>query len=98
MNSQIAIYDTYLTGLIFYLRSDRPIWVVGSPGKTTWMGSPYVSRHFPNPAPGHGEILVNVAELADVMEERNATGAGFCKSGETFPGCGASWARPLRSL
>jgi 4-amino-4-deoxy-L-arabinose transferase-like glycosyltransferase len=64
-HSQLAIYDTYLTGLIFYLRSDRPIWVVGSPGKTTWMGSPYVSRHFPKPTPGHGEILVNVAELVD---------------------------------
>jgi 4-amino-4-deoxy-L-arabinose transferase-like glycosyltransferase len=64
-DSQIAIYGTYLTGLTFYLRRDRPIWVVGSPEKKTWMGSPYVSRHFPNPAPGHGKVLVNVAELVD---------------------------------
>jgi 4-amino-4-deoxy-L-arabinose transferase-like glycosyltransferase len=68
-DSQIAIYDTYLTGLIFYLRRDRPIWVVGSPGKTTWMGSPYVSRHLPSPAPGHGKVLVNVTELADAWKK-----------------------------
>jgi 4-amino-4-deoxy-L-arabinose transferase-like glycosyltransferase len=68
-DSQIAIYDTYLTGLIFYLRRDRPIWVVGSPGKTTWMGSPYVSRHLPNPARGHGKVLVNVAELVEAWKK-----------------------------
>jgi 4-amino-4-deoxy-L-arabinose transferase-like glycosyltransferase len=67
--TQIAIYDTYLTGLIFYLGRDRPIWVVGSPGKKTWMGSPYVSSHFPGPAPGQDKILVNVAELADVWKQ-----------------------------
>jgi len=68
-DSQIAIYDTYLTGLIFYLRRDRPIWVVGSPGKTTWMGSPYVSRFFPNSAPGYGKVFVSVAELADAWNK-----------------------------
>jgi hypothetical protein len=79
-NTEIAIYDTYLTGLIFYLRHDRPIWVVGSPGKTTWMGSPYVSRFFPNPAPGHGKVLVNLAELADAWNKGTPPVLVFAKA------------------
>jgi 4-amino-4-deoxy-L-arabinose transferase-like glycosyltransferase len=78
-DSQIAIYDTYLTGLIFYLRRDRPIWVVGSPGKTTWMGSPYVSRHLPNPARGHAKVLVNVAELVDAWKKGTPAVLVFAK-------------------
>jgi hypothetical protein len=79
-DSQIAIYGTYLTGLTFYLRRDRPIWVVGSPEKKTWMGSPYVSRHFPDPAPGHDKILVNVAELADVWKKGTPRVLVFAKA------------------
>jgi 4-amino-4-deoxy-L-arabinose transferase-like glycosyltransferase len=79
-DTQIAIYDTYLTGLIFYLRRDRPIWVVGSPGKKTWMGSPYVSRHFPEPAPGHDKILVSVAELADAWKKGTPSVLVFAKA------------------
>jgi 4-amino-4-deoxy-L-arabinose transferase-like glycosyltransferase len=78
--SQIAIYDTYLTGLIFYLRRDRPIWVVGSPGKKTWMGSPYVSRHFPNRASRHDKILVNVAELAQAWKKGTRPVLVFAKA------------------
>ncbi len=66
--SQMAIYDTYLPGLIFYLRLDRPIWIVASPGKTTLMGSPYVSTRRPNPAPGHGKILLDFDEFADAWK------------------------------
>jgi 4-amino-4-deoxy-L-arabinose transferase-like glycosyltransferase len=79
-DSQIAIYDTYLTGLIFYLRRDRPIWVVGSPGKKTWMGSPYVSRHFPDPASGHDKVLVNVAELASAWKKQTRPVLVFAKA------------------
>ena len=79
-DTEIAIYDTYLTGLIFYLRRDRPIWVVGSPGKTTWMGSPYVSRFFPNSAPGHGKVLVNLAELADAWNKGTPAVLVFAKA------------------
>lgn len=67
-DSQMAIYDTYLPGLIFYLRLDRPIWIVASPGKTTLMRSPYVSAHRPNPAPGYGKILFDFAEFSDAWK------------------------------
>ena len=67
--SQMAAYDTYLPGLIFYLRLDRPIWIVASPGKTTLMRSPYVSTHRPNPAPGHGKILLDFDEFWDAWKK-----------------------------
>ena len=33
------------------------------------MGSPYVSRHFPDPVSGHDKVLVDVAELADAWKK-----------------------------
>jgi 4-amino-4-deoxy-L-arabinose transferase-like glycosyltransferase len=62
-DSDIAIYDTYINGLIFYLRLDRPLWVVASPTKTTLMGSPYVSMQRPNPPPGRGKIIISFEEF-----------------------------------
>jgi len=62
-DSQMAIYDTYINGLIFYLRLDRPVLVVSSPTKTTVMGSPYVSMQRPNPASGQGKILLGFDEF-----------------------------------
>ena len=77
---QVAIYDTYMPGLIFYLRLDRPIWIVASPGKTTLMGSPYVSTHRPDPAPGHGKILFNFAEFSDAWKKANPPLLVFAKA------------------
>ncbi|HXV79944.1 MAG TPA: glycosyltransferase family 39 protein, partial [Candidatus Binatia bacterium] len=68
-DSQMAIYDTYLPGLIFYLRLDRPIWIVASPEKTTLMGSPYVSRHQPNPPSGYGKVLLDFAEFSEAWKK-----------------------------
>jgi 4-amino-4-deoxy-L-arabinose transferase-like glycosyltransferase len=79
-DSQIAIYDTYMPGLIFYLRLDRPIWIVASPGKTTLMGSLYVSTHRPHPAPGHGKILFNFAEFSDAWKKANPPLLVFAKA------------------
>ena len=39
-DSQMAIYDTYMPGLIFYLRLDRPIWIVASARKDDVDGKP----------------------------------------------------------
>ncbi len=79
-DSQVAIYDTYIPGLIFYLRLDRPIWIVASPGRTTLMGSPYVSTHRPDPAPGHGKILFNFAEFSDAWKKDNPPLLVFAKA------------------
>jgi hypothetical protein len=69
-----------MPGLIFYLRLDRPIWIVASPGKTTLMGSPYVSTHRPDPAPGHGKILFNFAEFSDAWKKANPPLLVFAKA------------------
>ena len=79
-DSQMAIYDTYMPGLIFYLRLDRPIWIVASAGKTTLMGSPYVSTHRPNPAPGHGKILFNFVEFSDAWKKNTHPLLVFAKA------------------
>jgi 4-amino-4-deoxy-L-arabinose transferase-like glycosyltransferase len=83
-DSQIAVYDTHITGLIFYLRLDRPIWSVSSLGKTTLMGSPYVSTHQPNPAPGHGKILFRFDEFVDVWKKTQRPVLVFAKE-KTIP-------------
>lgn len=79
-DSQIFIYDTYVTGLIFYLRLDRPILIVASPIKTTLMASPYVSMHRPNPAPGRGKILFNFDEFSTAWRETKDPPLIFAKS------------------
>jgi 4-amino-4-deoxy-L-arabinose transferase-like glycosyltransferase len=78
-DSQIVVYDTHITGLIFYLRLDRPIWSVSSPGKTTLMGSPYVSIHQPTPAPGHGKILFKFDEFVDAWKKTKRPVLVFAK-------------------
>ena len=79
-DSQIFIYDTYITGLVFYLRLDRPILIVTSPIKTTLMGSPYVSMHRPNPAPGRGKILLNFDEFSTAWRETKDPPLVFAKA------------------
>jgi 4-amino-4-deoxy-L-arabinose transferase-like glycosyltransferase len=67
-DSEIAIYDTYINGLIFYLRLDRPLLVVASPSKTILMGSPYVSMQRPNPPPGRGKIIISFDEFETIWK------------------------------
>jgi 4-amino-4-deoxy-L-arabinose transferase-like glycosyltransferase len=83
-DSQIAVYDTHITGLIFYLRLDRPIWSVSSLRKTTLMGSPYVSTHQPNPAPGHGRVLFRFDEFVDAWKNTKRPILVFAKQ-KTIP-------------
>ena len=83
-DSQIAVYDTHITGLTFYLRLDRPIWSVSSLRKTTLMGSPYVSTYQPNPAPGHGKILFRFDEFVDAWKKTKRPVLVFAKE-KTVP-------------
>ena len=61
--SQFAAYNMYTTGLLFYLALDRPMWVVAERGKATSLGSPYVARFRPAPAPGYGEVFFTYEEF-----------------------------------
>ena len=79
-DSQVVLYDTYITGMPFYLRLDRPIWVVLPEGKITLMGSPYVSTHLPEPAPGYGEVLFTFAEFAQAWKKTKKPLLVFAKA------------------
>jgi len=61
--SQFANYNFYMTGLLFYLDLDRPMWVVAERGKATSLGSPYVARFQPAPAPGYGKVFFTYEEF-----------------------------------
>jgi 4-amino-4-deoxy-L-arabinose transferase-like glycosyltransferase len=61
--SQFAAYNIYMTGLLFYLALDRPMWVVAERGKATSLGSPYVARFQPVPAAGYGKVFFTYEEF-----------------------------------
>jgi 4-amino-4-deoxy-L-arabinose transferase-like glycosyltransferase len=67
-DSQVAIFNTYVPGLIFNLRLDRPVWVVNPEGRQTWMGSPYVSTRKRNPALGYDKVLLTFDQFADAWK------------------------------
>src|SRR5207237_10847769 len=62
---RLVFYDTYIEGLPFYLRIDKPIWLVQSPEKGNIMGSFYVAEKRPAPAAGYGQVLFTFDEFAD---------------------------------
>jgi 4-amino-4-deoxy-L-arabinose transferase-like glycosyltransferase len=68
-NNQMVFYDTYMAGLPFYLRIERPIWVVNPKGKTMLMGSPYISKNLPSPALGYSKVLFTVEEFAEAWKQ-----------------------------
>jgi hypothetical protein len=61
---RLVFYDTNIEGLPFYLRIDKPIWLVQSSDKGNVMGSFYVAEKRPAPAPGYGQVLFTFEEFA----------------------------------
>ena len=62
---QLVIYDDYFASLPFYLRIDRPIWVVWFGRRGEVLGSPYVAEKRPRPAVGHGVAWMTGTEFED---------------------------------
>jgi 4-amino-4-deoxy-L-arabinose transferase-like glycosyltransferase len=60
---RLVFYDNYIEGLPFYLRLNKPIWLVQSRQKKELMGSIYVAEKRPTPAPGYGQILFTFEEF-----------------------------------
>jgi 4-amino-4-deoxy-L-arabinose transferase-like glycosyltransferase len=67
LNSQdrLVFYDTYVEGVPFYLRIDKPIWLVQAREKGDVMGSYYVAERRPTPAAGYGQVLFTFEEFAE---------------------------------
>ena len=61
---QIVFYGTYLEGIPFYLRIDRPIWLVEARRRTEVMGNSYGAERRLAPAPGYGRVVFSYDEFA----------------------------------
>jgi 4-amino-4-deoxy-L-arabinose transferase-like glycosyltransferase len=66
--TQVVIYHTYLAGLIFYLKLERPVWVAAERGKSVSLGSAYVARFQPAPAPGYGKVFFTYEEFRNAWD------------------------------
>jgi len=69
---QLVIYDAYLSSLPFYLSIDRPMWLVWSGQKSRIIGSSYVARKKPQPAPGYGQVLYTFEEFSELWQANGA--------------------------
>jgi 4-amino-4-deoxy-L-arabinose transferase-like glycosyltransferase len=67
---QLVIYDSYLPSLPFYLRIDKPIWIVSPEKADEVMGSFYVAEKKPPPAPGYGQVVFTPDEFAKEWSSR----------------------------
>ncbi|HEX6437452.1 MAG TPA: glycosyltransferase family 39 protein [Candidatus Binatia bacterium] len=72
-DTQVVLYDTYLTGMPFYLRAQRPVWIVTHANKKkTVLGNFYVATHRAWPDTRWGKALFDLDEFRRVWE-RNDT-------------------------
>ena len=64
--TQLVFYETHLAGMAFYLRSERPIWLVTHENKKrTFLGNYYVSAKITNPISRWGDAIFEYDEFRD---------------------------------
>jgi 4-amino-4-deoxy-L-arabinose transferase-like glycosyltransferase len=61
---RVVFYDTYLTGIAFYLSLDRPSWIVQDEEKEKILGSSYLAARRPPAAAGHGQVIFSFSDFA----------------------------------
>ena len=67
--TQVVLYDTYLTGMPFYLRAQRPVWIVTHANKKkTVLGNFYVATNRAWPDTRWGKALFDLDEFREVWE------------------------------
>ena len=70
--TQVVLYDTYLTGMPFYLRAQRPVWIVTHANKKkTVLGNFYVATNRAWPDTRWGKALFDLDEFREVWEKNN---------------------------
>jgi 4-amino-4-deoxy-L-arabinose transferase-like glycosyltransferase len=70
--TQVVLYDTYLTGMPFYLSAQRPVWIVTHANKKkTVLGNFYVATHRAWPDTRWGKALFDLEEFREVWERKN---------------------------
>jgi hypothetical protein len=65
---QVVVYNDYLSSLPFYLRSEKPLWVVVPEKSNVIMGSHYMADKKPRPSRGSGEAVLSFDKFAAVWE------------------------------
>lgn len=69
-NAQVVFFDTYLTGTLFYLRADRPVWIVTHANKKkTVFGNYYVVEKRDRPETPWGKALYTFDEFREIWRE-----------------------------
>ena len=62
--TQIVFFDTYQAGMAFYLRTEKPLWVVTHANKKrTFLGNYYAIAGHPEPTPPGGKALLDFEEF-----------------------------------
>jgi 4-amino-4-deoxy-L-arabinose transferase-like glycosyltransferase len=78
---QLVLYGGYPSSLPFYLNIQRPIWVVWSGDSRRVLGSDYVAKERPEPAPGYGKVLYIHEEFAGLWKTSKQRFVVFVDSG-----------------
>ena len=78
-DDQIVFYGTYLEGVPFYLRIERPIWLVEARRKAEPKGNYYLAGRRPVSAPGYGKIAFTDEEFAEHWKRNERTFRVFLK-------------------
>jgi 4-amino-4-deoxy-L-arabinose transferase-like glycosyltransferase len=67
---QLVIYDTYLASVPFYLRVEKPFWIVTPEDTKDVMRSFYAAEKKLAPAPGYGKVVFTFAEFQEEWSRR----------------------------
>jgi 4-amino-4-deoxy-L-arabinose transferase-like glycosyltransferase len=65
---QLVIYDSFRSSLPYYLKVERPIWVVWSGHGDSVMESYYIVEKRPQPAAIYGKALITFEQFAELRE------------------------------
>jgi 4-amino-4-deoxy-L-arabinose transferase-like glycosyltransferase len=69
-DTQVVFYDTYLTGILFYLRARRPVWIVTHANKKkTVVGNFYVATNRAWPETPWGKALFDLDEFREAWKK-----------------------------
>jgi 4-amino-4-deoxy-L-arabinose transferase-like glycosyltransferase len=72
--TQVVLYDTYLTGMPFYLRAQKPVWIVTHANKKkTVLGNFYVATNRAWPDTRWGKALFDLDEFREVWERKDTS-------------------------
>jgi hypothetical protein len=64
--TQVVFYDTYQAGMAYYLRTDKPIWVVTHGNKKrTFLGNYYAMAGQTEPTTPWGKAMLDFDEFAE---------------------------------